>query len=274
MSLSAGEIFDMVLYQISAVKGICEALGGRLNHVKPHGALANRAASDPALARALATAFASLSPRLAILAISGSAFEAAARDAGLQTFAEVYADRGYRADGALVPRMVDEFPILALAATQAQGITQVRGAAELRVKETDRIANIVEGLRALGARIEAHPDGFDIEGPTPLRGAEVDPHGDDPVVFSVQLRVGQLFRDFIAVFSLEVIGEKEFSVLLHALQFGQVRTVSLYVPGFGGEEDTFRVPEVRVYSPDGVIFSALVVDHLVDPDVGVEGKTG
>ncbi|MHB1295482.1 MAG: 3-phosphoshikimate 1-carboxyvinyltransferase [Anaerolineae bacterium] len=86
--------------------------------------------------------------------------------------------RGGLVDGALVPRMVDEFPILALAATQARGVTQVRGAAELRVKETDRIANIVDGLRALGARIEAHPDGFDIEGPTPLHGAEVDPHGD------------------------------------------------------------------------------------------------
>ena len=85
---------------------------------------------------------------------------------------------GVEVGGDLVPRMIDEFPIFALAATQAQGITRVRDAAELRVKESDRIATIVEALRILGAHIEARPDGFDIEGPTPLRGTLVDSHGD------------------------------------------------------------------------------------------------
>ena len=89
--------------------------------------------------------------------------------------------------GNLVPRMIDEFPILALAATQAQGITRVRDAAELRVKETDRIAAIVEALRVLGARIEARPDGFDIEGPTPLRGAPVDSHGDHRLAMTLAI---------------------------------------------------------------------------------------
>jgi 3-phosphoshikimate 1-carboxyvinyltransferase len=81
--------------------------------------------------------------------------------------------------GEVVPRMIDEFPILALAATQAQGTTRVREAAELRVKESDRIAAIVEGLRALGAHIEARPDGFDIHGPTTLQGAVAVPHHGD-----------------------------------------------------------------------------------------------
>jgi 3-phosphoshikimate 1-carboxyvinyltransferase len=89
--------------------------------------------------------------------------------------------------GDLVPRMIDEFPILALAATQAEGITHVRDAAELRVKETDRIATIVEALCALGAHIEPYPDGFDVEGPTPLQGAVVDSHGDHRLAMTLAI---------------------------------------------------------------------------------------
>lgn len=94
---------------------------------------------------------------------------------------------GAQIGGELVPRMIDEFPILALAATQAQGVTQVRDAAELRVKETDRIATIVDALRALGARIEARADGFDIEGPTPLRGATVESFGDHRLAMTLAI---------------------------------------------------------------------------------------
>ncbi len=86
--------------------------------------------------------------------------------------------QGATIGGDLVPRMIDEFPILALAATQAQGETHVRDAAELRVKETDRIASTVQALRALGAQIEPTDDGFDVLGPTPLRGAVVNGQGD------------------------------------------------------------------------------------------------
>ncbi len=85
---------------------------------------------------------------------------------------------GVEVSGALVVRAIDELPILAVAATQARGETVVRDAAELRVKETDRIATTVEELRRMGADIEALPDGFAVYGPTPLRGAEVDSHGD------------------------------------------------------------------------------------------------
>jgi 3-phosphoshikimate 1-carboxyvinyltransferase len=74
--------------------------------------------------------------------------------------------------------MIDEFPILAVAASQARGETVVRDAAELRVKETDRIAVTVAELRRLGAEIEPRPDGFVVWGPAPLRGAAVDSHGD------------------------------------------------------------------------------------------------
>lgn len=80
--------------------------------------------------------------------------------------------------GPLIPRLIDEIPILALAATQANGVTTIRDASELRVKETDRIATIVAALRALGATIEPRSDGLVVEGPTELRGALVESAGD------------------------------------------------------------------------------------------------
>ena len=75
-------------------------------------------------------------------------------------------------------RMIDEFPVFAVAATQATGTTVVRNAEELRVKESNRLEGLVEELRKLGANIEATPDGFIIHGPTRLKGAVVDGRGD------------------------------------------------------------------------------------------------
>jgi 3-phosphoshikimate 1-carboxyvinyltransferase len=86
--------------------------------------------------------------------------------------------QGVEIGGDTVVRMIDEFPVLAVAATQAHGSTVVRDARELRVKETDRIATTAAELRKLGARIEPLPDGFVVEGPTPLRGALIDSHDD------------------------------------------------------------------------------------------------
>lgn len=113
------------------------------------------------------------------------------RDQGGEPVADLWVQsQGLRAcqvGGDIVPRMIDEFPIMALVATQAQGTTQVRDAAELRVKETDRIAAIVKGLRALGADIEALPDGFAVNGPTPLHGAVVDCEGDHRVAMTLAI---------------------------------------------------------------------------------------
>jgi len=77
-----------------------------------------------------------------------------------------------------VPLAIDELPLVALLGCFADGDTVVRGAAELRVKESDRIATVVEGLRGLGARIEALPDGFVVSGTGRLRGGRLDAHGD------------------------------------------------------------------------------------------------
>jgi 3-phosphoshikimate 1-carboxyvinyltransferase len=77
-----------------------------------------------------------------------------------------------------VPLAIDELPLVALLGCFAEGETVVRGAAELRIKESDRIATVVEGLRGLGADIEALPDGFVVSGTGVLRGGQLDAHGD------------------------------------------------------------------------------------------------
>jgi 3-phosphoshikimate 1-carboxyvinyltransferase len=77
-----------------------------------------------------------------------------------------------------VPLAIDELPLVALLGCFAEGETVVRGAQELRVKESDRIATVVEGLRGLGADIEALPDGFAVRGAGRLRGGRLDAHGD------------------------------------------------------------------------------------------------
>jgi 3-phosphoshikimate 1-carboxyvinyltransferase len=77
-----------------------------------------------------------------------------------------------------VPLLLDEIPLLALLATQARGTSVIRGAAELRVKETDRIAAVAVALRAMGADIDELPQGFVIRGPTRLHGAGASSGGD------------------------------------------------------------------------------------------------
>lgn len=80
--------------------------------------------------------------------------------------------------GELIPRLIDEIPLIALLATQAEGSTVIKDAEELRVKETDRIAAVVAELSKMGANIEATEDGMIINGPTPLTGANMDSYGD------------------------------------------------------------------------------------------------
>ena len=86
--------------------------------------------------------------------------------------------RATEAHGDLIVRAIDEFPIFAVAATQAEGTTVIREAAELRVKESDRIASVATELRKMGARVEERPDGMLIYGPTRLHGAVVECHRD------------------------------------------------------------------------------------------------
>jgi 3-phosphoshikimate 1-carboxyvinyltransferase len=86
--------------------------------------------------------------------------------------------QGIKVDQTTIPRFIDEIPVLAVAATQAEGKTVIKGAQELRVKETDRLAAISSELKKMGAKIEELEDGLIISGPTNLRGAKVSSRGD------------------------------------------------------------------------------------------------
>lgn len=95
--------------------------------------------------------------------------------------------KGIVLDGEIIPRIIDEIPILAVAATQATGITEIRGAKELRIKESDRIATIVSELRKFEAKIEELPEGLRIEGPVKLKGAAVKSYGDHRIAMAMAI---------------------------------------------------------------------------------------
>ncbi len=83
-----------------------------------------------------------------------------------------------------VPNLIDEIPVIAVAAALAQGRTVIRNARELRVKETDRIATTVDGLRAMGAEVQEFEDGMEIQGGAPLHGAVIDSFGDHRIAMA------------------------------------------------------------------------------------------
>jgi 3-phosphoshikimate 1-carboxyvinyltransferase len=93
--------------------------------------------------------------------------------------------RAFTIGGDLIPRLVDEIPVLAVAACCAEGVSRISGAEELRVKETDRLAVMARQLGAMGARLQEHPDGLTIQGSTALHGAEVDSETDHRVAMSL-----------------------------------------------------------------------------------------
>ncbi|MEW4285249.1 LamB/YcsF family protein [Priestia koreensis] len=104
MVISSDEAYDMVLYQLGALNAFVQAEGGRLNHVKPHGALYNMAAKDPVLATAIAKAIAKFDDELYLYGLAGSELIKAGEGAGLRVRHEVFADRTYQEDGTLTPR--------------------------------------------------------------------------------------------------------------------------------------------------------------------------
>jgi 3-phosphoshikimate 1-carboxyvinyltransferase len=122
--------------------------------------------------------------------------------------------RGIRLPEDAVPAIVDELPILAVAAAFAEGRFEVRGAGELRVKESDRIKAMVEGLATLGARVVELEDGFTVEGRQPLRGATVQSHGDHRIAMA------------LAVAALGAEGDTEIA---------GAEVVSISLPGFFSE---------------------------------------
>lgn len=95
--------------------------------------------------------------------------------------------RSVSVNGGVAAEMIDELPILAVAATQLPGVSRITGARELRVKESDRIAAMSEGLSAMGADITALDDGWEIKGPRRLEGARVRSHGDHRIAMALAI---------------------------------------------------------------------------------------
>lgn len=104
MTLQPETVYAQMLYQIGALDAITRAEGGTLRHVKPHGMLYNQAAKDPQLADVIARATHAVNPALILVGLAGSELIRAAEHYHLATREEVFADRGYQADGSLVPR--------------------------------------------------------------------------------------------------------------------------------------------------------------------------
>ena len=105
---------------------------------------------------------------------------------------------GIEIGGDMIPRLIDEIPILALAASLAEGETVIRDAAELRVKETDRIHTVAEGLNALGAKVEELPDGLCIRGQLSLRGGQASSQGDHRLAMTWAI-AGMLSNEGVSV---------------------------------------------------------------------------
>jgi len=106
--------------------------------------------------------------------------------------------QGIEIRGDMIPRLIDEIPILALAASLAEGETVIRDAAELRVKETDRIRTVAEGLNALGAKVEELPDGLRIQGQPSLRGGQASSQGDHRLAMAWAI-AGMLSKEGVSV---------------------------------------------------------------------------
>ena len=104
VDVSGDDLYADVLYQMSALDGIARTVGGAVTYVKPHGALYNAVVDHEGQAAAVVRAASDHSPGLSVLGLPGSAFLAAATDAGLRAVPEAFADRGYTASGTLVPR--------------------------------------------------------------------------------------------------------------------------------------------------------------------------
>ncbi|MBI4713461.1 MAG: 3-phosphoshikimate 1-carboxyvinyltransferase [Planctomycetes bacterium] len=121
--------------------------------------------------------------------------------------------------GRIIPSIIDEIPLIAVLATQAKGITIIKDAGELRVKESDRIKAIADGLRRLGANIRELKDGLVIKGPTPLHGAVVDSYNDHRIAMSL-IVAGLVTKGRVVVKNRECINKSfpEFSTRIKQIE--------------------------------------------------------
>ncbi len=161
MKVSAAEVYDLVLYQIGALAGFARACGGRLAHVKAHGALYHMAAREAPLAQAIAQAVRDFDTGLILFGLSGSELIRAGETAGLKTASEVFADRNYETDGSLTPR------------TQADAVVDDVDTAIARVR------------RMIGDGKVRSRQGGDVE----VRADTLCIHGDEPGALEFAKRI-------------------------------------------------------------------------------------
>ena len=126
LAISAEEAFDMTVYQLGALAAVVKAEGGTLHHLKPHGALYNMAATNAALAEAIAEAVYRVQPELTLYGLAGSELTKAGEKLGLKTAHEVFADRTYQANGTLTPRRQPDALITDANAAIAQVLRMVQ----------------------------------------------------------------------------------------------------------------------------------------------------
>jgi 3-phosphoshikimate 1-carboxyvinyltransferase len=113
---------------------------------------------------------------------------------------------GIEIDGAMAVRMIDEFPAFAVAAAFARGQTLVRGAAELRHKESDRISALCAELRQLGVGVDEAPDGFCIQGGKPVRGGTTRSNGDHRLAMAMAV-AGMASEAPVSILDAEIMAE-------------------------------------------------------------------
>lgn len=126
LATTPDQVYALTLYQAGALEAFARAAGGRLHHLKPHGALYNLAATDAAIAEAIARAVRDFDHRLILYGLANSALTRAGENAGLRVAHEVFAERRYRADGTLVPRGEPDAVIGGLDEALAQVRTMLR----------------------------------------------------------------------------------------------------------------------------------------------------
>lgn len=136
VAFTKAEVVDLVTDQIAALDKIIRPLGGRLSHVKPHGALYNLSAQDADLAATIAAAVASYDPNIVLFGLSGSASIIEAEKAGLRTASEVFADRTYQPDRSLTPRSDPKALITDIDEAVRQSLDMVKYG---RIRTTDGI---------------------------------------------------------------------------------------------------------------------------------------
>ena len=176
LDISPEEAFDMTVYQLGALQAVVQAEGGRLHHLKPHGALYNMAATNAALAEAIAEAVYKVQPELRLYGLASSELTKAGEKLGLRTAHEVFADRTYQANGTLTPRRQPDALITDASVAIAQvlrlvqsGVVRTQQGQEVVIR-ADTVClhgdgahalefaqRLSQELRAAGVRLQAGP---------------------------------------------------------------------------------------------------------------------